>query len=64
MKLGPLIMAGVAATATVGGVGLIAPSPRRRVRSGPNRQARLIAGVMFLAVAVILSIFALTLDTI
>ena len=56
-------MAGVAAGAGVAGVGLLAPSARRRPRSAPNAQARRIAGVMFLSVALILSVFALTLDT-
>lgn len=67
MRLAPLIMAGVAAAAAVGGIGLLAPSPRRaqhrRVRSSPNTKARLIGGVILLAIAAILTIFALTLDT-
>ena len=61
MRLAPLIMTGVAVTASVGGVGLWTPSWRGRARSAPNRQGRRIAGVMLLAVAAILSIFALAL---
>ena len=64
MRLGPLIMAGVAAAAGVGGIGLLAPSRGGGARSAPNAQARRIAGVMLLAVALLLSLFALTLDTI
>ena len=62
MRLGPLIMAGVAALAAVGGVGLLAPSVRGHARSAPNAQARRIGGVMLLTVALILSLFATTLD--
>ena len=61
MKLAPLIMAGVAVGASVGGVGLLTPSLRGRARSASNVQGRRIAGVMLLALAAILSIFALAL---
>ena len=61
MRLAPLIMAGVTGAAAVGGVGLIAPSPRRRTRSEPDRKARLIGGVMLISLAAILSIFSLAL---
>ncbi len=55
-------MAGVAVLAAVGGVGLLAPSVRGSTRSAPNAQARRIGGVMLLTVALILSLFATTLD--
>ena len=62
MRLAPLVMAGVAGGAAVGAVALLAP--RHRPGSAAAIQARRIAGVMLAALALILSVFAVTLDSI
>ena len=62
MRLAPLVMAGVAAGAAVGAVALLVP--RHRPGSAPAIQARRISGVMLIALALILTLFAVALDSI